>query len=135
MAPRPPPPPQTPPDPSLLGADQLGSKLFPPELIMRHQDALGITAQQRDAILKEMERAHSQIFPLQWQMSAAVELLSKALEAPRVDEERALAQADKVMTLERDIKRTHLILLIRIRNLLTDSQRAKAAELRAKAGR
>jgi Spy/CpxP family protein refolding chaperone len=101
---------------------------------MRHQDALGITAQQRDAILKEMERAHSQIFPLQWQMSAAVELLSKALEAPRVDEERALAQADKVMTLERDIKRTHLILLIRIRNLLTDSQRAKAAELRGRAG-
>ena len=126
--------PHPPQDPSLLGADQLGQKLFPPELIMSHQDELGITAQQREAIVKEIEAVHSKIFPLQWQMSAAAEQLSKALDAPKVDEANAIAQADKVMGIEREIKRTHLTLLIRIRNLLNDSQRAKAAELRARAG-
>jgi len=65
-------------------------------------------------------------------MSAAAEQLSKALEAPKLDEGKVLAQADQVMALERDIKRVHLALLIRIRNVLSDSQRAKLAELRAK---
>ncbi len=124
--------PPHPADPSLLGADPIGAKLFPPELIMKHQQELGIDDRQRDAILKEIERAHSQLFPAQWQMSAAAEQLSKALEAPKLDEGKVLAQADQVMALERDIKRAHLALLIRIRNVLSDSQRAKLAELRAK---
>ena len=119
-------------DPSLLGADPIGAKLFPPELIMKHQQELGIDDRQRDAILKEIERAHSQLFPLQWQMSAAAEQLSKALETPKLDEGKVLAQADQVMALERDIKRAHLSLLIRLRNVLSDAQRAKLAELRAK---
>src|SRR5215468_7673893 len=127
-----PPHPAHPADPSLLGADPIGAKLFPPELIMKHQQELGIDDRQRDAILKEIERAHSQLFPLQWQMSAAAEQLSKALEAPKLDEGKVLAQADQVMALERDIKRAHLSLLIRLRNVLSDAQRAKLAELRAK---
>ncbi len=121
-------------DISMHDVDPIGSKLFPPDLIMDHQQELGIDQQQRDAILKEIERAHSQIFPLKWQMSGAAEQLAKALDAPKIDEDKALAQADKVMSLERDLKRAHLALLIRIRNLLTDAQRAKGAELRGKAG-
>src|SRR5215471_5377183 len=130
--PHPPHPPHSPADPSLLGADPIGAKLFPPELIMKHQQELGIDDRQKDAILKEIERVHSQLFPAQWQMSAAAEQLSKALEAPKLDESKVLAQADQVMALERDIKRVHLALLIRIRNVLSDAQRAKLAELRAK---
>jgi len=114
------------------GADPIGTKLFPPELIMSHQEELGIEDVQRTAILKEIERAQSQVLQLQWQMHAATEQLAKALDAPKIDESKALAQADKLMTMERDLKRTHLGMLIRIRNLLTDSQRAKLSELRAK---
>ena len=36
------------------------------------------------------------------------------------------------MGFERDVKRAHLGALIRIRNVLTDAQRAKLAALRAK---
>jgi Spy/CpxP family protein refolding chaperone len=126
-------PPQPPrPGQPAQGADLIGSKLFPPELIMSHQQDLGIDEPQRGAILKEIEKAQSQVLSLQWQMHAATEQLAKALEAPKVDETKALAQADKLMTLERDLKRTHLGMLIRIRNLLTDAQRAKLAELRSK---
>ena len=120
-------------DASLMGADPVGSKLFPPELIMNHQQELGIDQQQRDAIAKEVEQAHSQIFPMQWKMSAAAEALSKELDAPKIDESKALGLANKVMSIEQEVKRQHLSLLIRIRNLLTDGQRAKLAELRAKA--
>ena len=113
--------------------DPIGSKLFPPELIMAHQEELGIDDAQRTAILKEIEKAQSQVLQLQWQMHAATEQLAKLLDAPKIDESKALAQADKLMTMERDLKRTHLGMLIRIRNLLTDPQRVKLTELRTKA--
>jgi Spy/CpxP family protein refolding chaperone len=115
-------------------ADLIGQRLFPPELIMSHQKELGIDDRQREAIVKEVQGLQSRVVEVQWQMQAAVEELVKQLDAPRVDEARALAQADKVMGFEREVKRAHLGALIRIRNLLTDAQRAKLVTLRAKTG-
>ena len=111
-------------------ADPIGGKLYPPELIMSHQAELGIDERQRDAILKELERAQAQFPRLQWQLQAATEQLSSLLDAAKIDETKALAQAGEVMKLEIEIKKTHLGLLIRIRNLLTETQRAKLVEIR-----
>ena len=122
------PPPRAPPP-----ADPIGGKLVPPELIISHQSELRIDDRQRDAILKEIERAQAQFPRLQWQLQAATEQLSQLLDAPQVDEVKALAQASEVMKLETEIKKAHLALLIRIRNLLTDAQRAKLQELRRSA--
>ncbi len=110
--------------------DPIAARLYPPELVMSHQRELGIDDRQREAIIEQIEKAQSQIVKLQWQMQAASEQLVKLLDAPRVDEAQALAQAERVMTLERDFKKVHLALLIRIRNVLTDTQRARLAELR-----
>jgi len=112
--------------------DPIAQRLYPPELIMSHQQELGIDDKQREAIVKEVQALQNKVVEVQFQMSAAVEELTKLLDAPRVDEARTVAQADKVMGFERDIKRAHLGALIRIRNLLTDAQRAKLAALRAK---
>jgi Spy/CpxP family protein refolding chaperone len=114
------------------GTDPVGSKLFPPELIMGHQEELGIEDAQRTAILQEIEKTQGHVLQLQWQMQAAMEQLAKSLDVPKIDEAKALSQADRLMGIERDVKRTHLGILIRIRNLLTDSQRARLTELRAK---
>lgn len=110
--------------------DPIAARLYPPELIMSHQRDLGIDDRQREAIIEQIEKAQSQIVKLQWQMQAATENLVKLLDAPRVDEAQALAQAERVMGLERDLKKVHLALLIRMRNVLTDAQRARLAELR-----
>jgi Spy/CpxP family protein refolding chaperone len=119
------------PQPRPLGpADPIGGKLIPPDLIIGHQAELGIDERQREAILKEIERAQTQFPRLQWQLQAATEQLSALLDSPRIDEAKALAQATEVMKLETEIKKAHLTLLIRIRNLLTDAQRAKLQELR-----
>ena len=112
--------------------DPIGSRLFPPELIMSNQQALGIDDKQRQAIMAEVQKAQGQILEVQWKMQAAVEELVKLLDEPRIDEAKAIAAADKVMGLEREVKRTHLGLLIRIRNVLTPEQRVKLAALRAK---
>ncbi len=110
--------------------DPIGGKLFPPELIMSHQAELGLDDRQRESILKELERAQAQFPRLQWQLQAASQQLSRLLDAPQVDEAKALAQAAEVMKLETEIKRTHLTLLIRIRNALTEAQRSKLQALR-----
>jgi Spy/CpxP family protein refolding chaperone len=118
---------ESPPPP---GGDPIAGKLFPPELIMANQAELGLDDRQRDAILKELERAQSQFPRLQWQLQAAAQQLAKLLDAPQVDEAKALAQASEVMKLETEIKKAHLTLLIRIRNVLTEAQRAKLQTLR-----
>jgi Spy/CpxP family protein refolding chaperone len=110
--------------------DPLGSKLFPPELIMTHQAEIGLEDRQREAIVKELEKAQAQFPRLQWQLQAATEQLVKLLDAPQIDEAKALAQAGEVMKLETEIKRAHLGLLIRIRNTLSEAQRAKLQALR-----
>jgi len=112
--------------------DPIAEKLFPPELIMANQQELGIDDRQREAIVKEVQGLQARVVEVQWQMHAAVSELVKLLDAPKVDEAKTLAQADKVMGFEREVKRSHLTMLIRIRNLLTDAQRAKAATLRGK---
>jgi len=111
-------------------SDPIGGKLFPPDLIMGHQSELRIDDRQRDALLKELERAQGQFPRLQWQLQAATEQLSRLLDAPQVDESKALAQASEVMKLETEIKKTHLGLLIRLRNLLTEPQRAQLQAIR-----
>jgi Spy/CpxP family protein refolding chaperone len=119
------------PHPPKPGDDPIAARLIPPELIMSHQSELGIDDKQRNAILKEIERAQSAVLQIQWQMQSAAEGLAKLLDEPRVDEAKTLAQADKVMELERQLKRNHLGMLVRIRNLLTDAQRAKLQQIRA----
>ncbi|MGZ5957554.1 MAG: Spy/CpxP family protein refolding chaperone [Myxococcaceae bacterium] len=116
--------------PPAPGGDPIASKLFPPELVMANQAELGLDDRQRDAILKELERAQSQFPRLQWQLQAAAQQLAKLLDAPQVDEAKALAQASELMKLETEIKKTHLTLLIRIRNVLTEAQRTKLQALR-----
>jgi Spy/CpxP family protein refolding chaperone len=81
---------------------------------------LGIDERQRAALTKELTAFQSQMVDIQWRISSAAEELARLLDAPRIDETRAAAQADKVMTLEHDMKKSHLALLIRVRNLLTD---------------
>ena len=59
--------------------------------------------------------------------------MTTLLDAAKLDEAKVLAQADKMITIEREFKRAHLGLLVRLRNLLTDTQRSRLAELRKEA--
>jgi len=52
-----------------------------------------------------------------------------------VDESAVLAQLDKVLAAEREIKRTQLTLMIRIKNKLTAQQQSLLEELRHPANR
>ena len=112
------------------GDDPVSRQLFPPELIMANQEDLQLQEKQRATIRSEVVKLQGKVVDLQWQLSEDAEKLAAALRAAPVDEAKALALADKVMAQEREVKRLHLAMLIRIKNALTPEQTAKLHEIR-----
>ena len=121
--------------PSEAGRTALLEKnFFAPELIMQHQNAIGLSAEQRTAIREEMQKMIAQFTDLQWQESAETEALTTLASQDRPDEKQVLAQLDKLLNIENQIKRLHTGLLVRIKNLLTSEQQAQLRELTSKSG-
>jgi Spy/CpxP family protein refolding chaperone len=110
--------------------DPIGRQLFPPEMVMGHQEELGLQEKQRAAIRSEVHKVQSRFVDLQWQLSEDTEKMASLLRGTPIDEAKVLEQADKVMAQEREVKKMQLSLLVRIRNLLTPEQIAKLQEIR-----
>jgi Spy/CpxP family protein refolding chaperone len=105
-------------------------ELFLPGLVMEHQRDIGLSAEQRDAITKEMTTTHQKVLELRWGLEEKSEALRKLLAENKIDEKAALARAAEVMDIERQMKQAHLTLLIRLKNQLTPEQQQKLAALR-----
>ncbi len=103
--------------------DPLAEFLFPPELIMKYQKDLKLTADQRETIKQETVTVQTRFLSLQWDLQEAMEGMKGLLQAEPVDEEAALTQLQKILDLEREVKRAQLSLAVRIRNALTKEQR------------
>jgi Spy/CpxP family protein refolding chaperone len=78
----------------------------------------------------ETNRASARYNELQWQLQDAMEALHETLKANPVNEQLALSQLDKVLDSEREIKRAHMELGIRIKNKLTPDQQTKLLSMR-----
>ena len=125
--PRPQQQPQPPPPPS----DPLGDAIFPPDMVMQHQRELGLTDDQKTFMRAEINRTTTRFNELQWQLQDAMEALHETMKANSVNEQLALSQLDKVLDNEREMKRAHMELAIRIKNKLTPDQQAHLQRLRA----
>ncbi|MFQ5723930.1 MAG: Spy/CpxP family protein refolding chaperone [Terriglobia bacterium] len=112
--------------------DPLAGLVFPPELVMRHQQAIELQPEQKAYIREEVLTVQTQFTELQWQLEDAGESMRALLEQPRVDEEQVLAQLERVLDTERQIKRLQIALLVRIKNKLTPEQQARLRELRSR---
>jgi Spy/CpxP family protein refolding chaperone len=110
--------------------DPLARYLFPPEMIMANQRAINLTDAQRNSLQQAMADAQGKFIGLQFKMSSEVEKLQSLLQPATVDESRVLEQVDRVLAVERDVKRAQLSLMIRIKNMLTQQQQAQLATLR-----
>jgi len=111
--------------------DPLSRFLFPPELVMQQQQAIGLKPEQRTAITRPIKDFQGKVLDLQWQMQEETGRFGELLDKPLVDQAAALAQIDKVLAVEREVKRAHIGLLIQIKNQLTAEQQARLAQLRA----
>jgi len=107
-------------------------QLFRPEQVMRHQEAIALSAEQRAAISRIIRETQERLLALQWQLEARSEEAGKLFAAERIDIEPAMARAAAVMAVESEIKTEHLRLLIRVKNELTPAQQEKLRQLRPK---
>ena len=112
--------------------DPLAENLFPPELVMQHQLDIGLTEEQRNALIAEVQKAQERFSDLQQRLQKEIEALAALLKREQVEEQAALAQFDKVLNQEREIKRAHLALVLGIRNKLTREQQAKLRDIKSK---
>ncbi|MGH9884140.1 MAG: Spy/CpxP family protein refolding chaperone [bacterium] len=114
----------------LGGADPFAKAFFPPELIMGHQQAIGLTDAQRASVRTLMLDAQKSFVPVQFKVAGEVETLQGLINASPVDEKSVLDEVDRILALEREVKREQLILMIRLKNLLTQQQQEALAKFR-----
>ncbi len=104
--------------------------LFPPELVMQHQRQIGLTDEQRAVLTEAITKLQSDVVQLQWQLHDASARLAELLQPSRVDAAAALLQVDRMLEIERTVKKSHLALLIRIKNTLSAEQQATLRDLK-----
>lgn len=112
------------------GREAFDRVVFSPELLVANQRRIGLTPEQRETLVGEMRQTKSDVLPLEVEMAAAAAELIELLESPRVDEEAAQQAAARVLELERQVKSRRMLLLIRIKNLLTEEQQEQLEAIR-----
>jgi len=112
------------------GPDPIAETLFPPELVMLHQKAINLDDAQKNYIRAEISKAQSRFTELQWQMQDAMESLVAIIGKDTPEEQLVLSQLDKVLNVEREIKKVQITLMVRIKNKLTPEQQEKLRHLR-----
>ena len=117
--------PHPPPNP-----DPLAHLMFPPDMILGHARELNLTDEQKAFMRAEVQKATSAFQDLQWKLQDQAELLHETMKSTSVNEQQALAQLDKVLDIEREIKRLHIGLAVRLKNRLTPEQQEQLHKMR-----
>jgi len=120
-----PPHPPHPPNP-----DPLAHLMFPPDMIMNHARELNLTEEQKAFMRGEVQKATATFQDLQWKLQDQMESLHETMKSTSVNEQQALAQLDKVLEIEREIKRLHIGLAVRLKNRLTPQQQEQLHNMR-----
>ena len=104
--------------------------LFAPELVLQNAQQIGLKPAQRTAVLQAIKDVQVDLMDMQLQMAEPAEQLTLLAKKEQVDEAAALALVDRILSLEREIKKKQMSLLIRIKNILTSEQQGRLTALR-----
>lgn len=114
--------------------DPLARYLFPPDLVLGHDQAINLTDVQRTALRTRMLTTQQKLLGYQSQLTGEVEKLQRLLQPAAPDESKVLEQIDRVLSVERDIKREQLGLMVFVKSHLSAEQQAMLAQFRASGG-
>jgi Spy/CpxP family protein refolding chaperone len=107
-----------------------GGGFFPVELVMRNQQAIGLAPEQQQTIQAAMQKTSPRFTELQWKLSAEEEALDALIKEKTSDVDKVLAQLDKVLVVENEMKRLQLALMLAVKNVLTAEQQETLAKIR-----
>jgi Spy/CpxP family protein refolding chaperone len=110
--------------------DPIGQNFFPPELVMQNQESIGLSDEQKTFLKTELREAQLKFTDWQWKLQDEVEKMVALIKQPHIDEQQVLAQLEKVLATEREVKRAQIAFLVHIKNKLTAEQQAKLEAIR-----
>ena len=110
--------------------DPMADWLFPPDFVMQQEQVIKLDAEQRQFIETEIKSAQTRMHDAELLVRENADKLLALVKQERVNERQALERVDKVLDGEREMRRTQLSLLIRVKNRLTLDQQAKLQELK-----
>ena len=102
--------------------DPFGGRLLPIELVMAFRKQIDLTPEQNKRIGALVVELQQNVAGKQWEMQTAFTDLLEQLDQNPIDEQRALDLTKRAVDIENQIKVEQLRMLIRVRNMLTDSQ-------------
>ncbi len=110
----------------------LEKHFYPSEMLMHHKSEINLTAEQQKFIIKATQEAQQLFTEKQWALQDAMEGMKKLIEVEKVDEKKVYAQLDKIFSIEQELKKKRLGLMIQIKNKLTTAQKKKLDAIKEK---
>ncbi len=102
--------------------DVFKGKLFPPNIIMEHQDKLGLSKEQFTAIRAAVVEVQSNVAGYEWDLREAFQRVLSALDESPIDEDKVIESLEAALRAENEVKKRQVAMLVKLRNLLTDEQ-------------
>ncbi len=116
--------------PAHAADDPLAGAFFPPEVVMRHLVDIGLDEAQQSGIKQAIVRAQTIFLDRQLAMQTELGKLQALVRPAHVDAAAVIEQLDRVLALEREVKRAQIGLLVEIKNLLRPEQQQRLEALR-----
>ena len=113
-----------------VSSDIFEGAFYSPEVVMHFSEDIKLTDAQEAYIKEEYKKAEAIFTDVNWDLKKAINKLHDLIVAKKIDETKVVAQMDKVLELEKRIKKQRVILMLRVKNKLTDDQKAKLDKLR-----
>ena len=102
--------------------DVFKGKLFAPNIILEHREALELSKDQFTAIRAAVVEVQAGVAEHEWDMQEAYQALMTELDHAPIDEDRVLQHANKALLAENQVKKKQMAMLVRLKNLLTAEQ-------------
>lgn len=110
--------------------DVFRGKLFPPNIILENQAELDLTKDQFTAIKKAVVEVQSNIAEHEWDVREAYGSIMRALDAVPINEDQVLEYVGMALSAENEVKKEQVMMLIKLKNLLTAEQVAYLESVR-----
>ncbi len=120
--------PASPPEPRL--ENPIEEHLFPPEFILQQGEKIRLSEKQREAIETDVKTLQEQLPAQEASLRNEASILGSLIPQSTTDEAQLLAQLDKVLEQERQIKRLQLGTMFRIRKRLTPEQLTRLQDIK-----
>ena len=102
--------------------DVFKGKLFAPNIVLEHQDELGLTKEQFTAIKAAVVEVQGNVAEHEWDLREAYLKTLASLDESPIDEEQVLENVEAALLAENQVKKLQVRMLIRLRMLLTKEQ-------------